>query len=69
MNSVNLGKIETCVFGKRLILALDSRWLELNDGKLLEFEGKFEKNELIFKASLESGSLKIDQSGGLTDGS
>lgn len=69
MNPVNLGKIETCVFGKRLVLALDSRWLELNNGKPLEFEGKFEKNELIFRASLGSGSLKIDQSGGLTNGS
>ena len=39
---IDLGFIATIVFGDRLLLALDRRYMELNNGKSLEFEAKID---------------------------
>ncbi|MGI0102204.1 MAG: hypothetical protein ACREA7_06375 [Nitrosotalea sp.] len=36
----DLGFVPTIVFEDRLLLALDKKWMELNDNKPLEFEAK-----------------------------
>lgn len=47
MKNQYIGKIPSFPFEKRLILALDSRWLDLNDGQPLEFEARIENDRLI----------------------
>lgn len=48
-----LDPIKTKPFDKFLILALEDRWLQVNDGKPLVFEAKLTKNgKLELSASL-----------------
>jgi len=37
---MDLGFVPTIVFEKRLLLALDEKWIKLNNDKPLEFEAK-----------------------------
>lgn len=67
MNSSNIMKVKTCMFGNKVILALDQKWLELNGGKPLEFNVEFEKKELVLRASFGDGSQSTDESGEFTN--
>lgn len=50
---MNLGKIKSCVYEKKIIIALDSGWLYLNNGQPLEFEARIENDRLIL-ASMDT---------------
>lgn len=44
----DLGSVPTIVFEKRLLLALDEKWIKLNNDKPLEFEAKInEEGQLV----------------------
>ena len=57
INLPNLGQIKPYEFEKRIIIALDSKWLQL-----LEDEGKFlvsiKNNKLILTAKLNSQKIQ-----------
>lgn len=56
MTEKNLGKVSSCVFGNRAIIALDQKWIQFNNGKSLEFEVTInEKNQLVLSANLAGG--------------
>jgi len=52
MSSTNLGKIPTCLFGNRLLIALDGRWIEKNNNKPLIFDVKIESGKLTLEAQI-----------------
>ena len=43
----DLGSVPTIIFGDKLLLAFDSRFMQFNDGKPLEFEAKIDDNGRI----------------------
>jgi hypothetical protein len=67
MNSTNIGKIKTCVFENKLILAFSQEWLKLNGGKPLEFDVEYEKKGLVLRASFVDGSQSTDELGEFTN--
>lgn len=49
---IHLGSVPTIVFQKRLLLALDEKWIKLNNDKPLEFEAKInEEGQLVLIGS------------------
>ena len=53
MTSQDLGQVQTEVFNDFLLIPLESRWLQVNDGKPLVFEAKLtEKGNLELTARL-----------------
>jgi hypothetical protein len=67
----DLGSVPTIVFEKRLLLALDEKWIKLNNNKPLVFDAKInEKNQLVLSATLPTKDDKTNNSTlGETDGS
>ncbi len=59
--TLHLGFVPTCLVGERLIIALDKKWIQINKGKLLEFEAKIEGDRLILSSS------KLDQTSPVTE--
>ena len=52
MSSTSLGQVQTCLFGKRLILALDEKWSQRNNGKPLIFDVKIQDGKLVLEAEV-----------------
>jgi hypothetical protein len=67
MNVVYLGKIPTCQFGNRLILALDGKYVEINEGRPIEFHAELNEKELVLRASFPRDTLNTDQLKRLTN--
>lgn len=52
MSSTHVGKIETCLFGNRLILAIDQQWMKANNNQPLIFDVKIENKKMILEAQV-----------------
>ena len=66
--TIHLGQVPTCVLGDRLLLALDKKWLEINNGKMIEFDVVLnEKNQLVLSASLVMNQDKTNTTSGEID--
>lgn len=68
MTSQDLGQVQTEVFNDFLLIPLEGRWLQVNDGKPLVFEAKLTKDgklELCANLSKLSHSSKEVSTNGM----